>query len=184
MSPQRFKAKSTAEKTRRRTPRGRDRSKAGKPRIFQWTDQSGGMVEVGRRIELPPVTETKGKVPKNSRREGPLTTVRRAIQRWFGKGAKPTPQQHRLHLSPKGLSTGGISLRWIDIGEISVTDKVIEIFVVPVRQGRQGCTVMRYMQTTYTLEVPADRIMEIESAIRQSMVRWKPPLKGPFLIAK
>ena len=89
-----------------------------------------------------------------------------------------------LRLSPEGLSIGLTSLRWIDIGEISARHNVIEIFVVPVRQDPHRCNVMAHMKTTYSLEVPAGRMSEIESAIRQFMARWKMPLKGPFKIAK
>ena len=89
-----------------------------------------------------------------------------------------------LRLSPEGLSIGLISLRWIDIGEISARHNVIEIFVVLVRQDPHRCNVMVHMKTTYSLEVPAGRMSEIESAIRQFMARWKMPLKGPFKIAK
>ena len=64
------------------------------------------------------------------------------------------------------------------------TDNVIEIFVVPVRQNPHRCTVMRFMKKSYSLEVPAGRMSEIESAIRQFMARWKVRLKGPFNIAK
>ena len=99
-------------------------------------------------------------------------------------GGQRILRRHRLRLSPEGLSIGVISLRWIDIGEISARDNVIEIFVVPVRQGPHGCTVMRYMKKTYSLEVPAGRMSEIESAMRQFMARWKVPLKGPFYIQK
>ena len=89
-----------------------------------------------------------------------------------------------MRLSPEGLSISVIRFRRIDIGEVSARDKVIQIFVVPVRQGPHGCTVMRYMKTTYSLEVPAGRKSEIESAIRQFMARWKVPLKGKFNVAK
>jgi hypothetical protein len=99
-------------------------------------------------------------------------------------GGKRVLRRHRLRLSPEGLSIGGVSLRWIDIGEISARDNVIEIFVVPFRQDPHGCTVMRSMKTTYSLEVPAGRRLEIESAIRQFMARWKVPLKGPLRVLK
>ena len=98
-------------------------------------------------------------------------------------------RRHRLRLSPEGLSISvirfrWIDIRWIDIGEISARGNVIEIFVVPIRQGPHGYTVMRCMKKSYYLEVPAGRKSEIESAIRQFMARWKVPLKGKFTIAK
>ena len=61
-------------------------------------------------------------------------------------GGQKILRWRRLRLSPEGLSIGLISLRWIDIGEVSAKDNVIEIFVVPVRQGPHGCTVMRCMK--------------------------------------
>ena len=104
-------------------------------------------------------------------------------------GGQKILRRHRLSLSPEGLSISvirfrRIDIRWIDIGEVSARDNVIQIFVVPVRQGPHGCTVKRCMSKTYSLEVPAGRMSEIESAIRQFMARWKVPLKGPFNIAK
>ena len=99
-------------------------------------------------------------------------------------GGQKILRRHRLRLSPEGLSISVIRFRRIDIGEVSARDKVIQIFVVPVRQGPHGCTVMRCMCKTYSLEVPAGRMSEIESAIRQFMARWKVPLKGPFYIKK
>jgi len=99
-------------------------------------------------------------------------------------GDQRSMRRHRLRLSSDGLSIGGFSLRWIDIQEISSSDNVIEIFVVPVRQNPDGCTIMRHMKTTYSLEVPSGRMPEIKSAIRQFMKRWKPLLKGPFYVKK
>ena len=109
-------------------------------------------------------------------------------------GGQKILRRHRLRLSPEGLSISVIrfrwieirrvNIRWIDIGEISARGNVIEIFVVPIRQGPHGYTVMRCMNKSYYLEVPAGRKSEIESAIRQFMARWKVPLKGPFNIAK
>ena len=109
-------------------------------------------------------------------------------------GGQKILRRHRLRLSPEGLSISvirfrwidirRIDIRWIDIGEILARGNVIEIFVVPIRQGPHGYTVMRCMKRSYYLEVPAGRMSEIESAIRQFMARWKVPLKGPFNIAK
>lgn len=109
-------------------------------------------------------------------------------------GGQKILRRHRLRLSPEGLSISVIrfrwidirrvDIRWIDVGEISARGNVIEIFVVPIRQGPHGYTVMRCMKKSYYLEVPADRRSEIESAIRQFMARWKVPLKGKFNVAK
>ena len=134
-----------------------------KPKIFQWIDHSSGVVvvDIGRQFHgLPPKIQDED--------SGDQRSMRRL----------------RLRLSSDGLSIGGFSLRWIDIGEISSSDNVIEIFVVPVRQDPEGCTIMRHMKTTYSLQVPSGRMPEIESAIRQFMKRWKPRLKGPFNVMK
>lgn len=195
-----------------------------KPKIFQWTDRSSGLVDIGRRITLPPrprITlppkiQDEDNDPETTQRDGFLDGIGRTIRCWFGKhrksigavgeekddepcagdGSDPVGpdedsrlpampiRRHRLRLSSDGLSIGAFSLRWIDIGEISSSDNVIEIYVVPVRQNPDGCTIMRHMKTTYSLEVPSGRMPEIESAIRQFMKRWKPPLRGPFSVKK
>ena len=174
MTPRRIKANRSAATTRGLAPHRPDPAKVDKSRIFQWTGHSSGLVNVGLQITLPPRIPDKDKVTETMDPMGSNVT----------SGGQRILRRHRLRLSPEGLSIGVISLRWIDIGEISARDNVIEIFVVPVRQGPHGCTVMRYMKTTYSLEVPAGRKSEIESAIRQFMARWKVPLKGKFIVAK
>ena len=174
MPPRRIKVNQSDETTRHRLPTRADRAKLGRSRIFQWTGHSSGLVNIGLQITLPPRIPDKDKVTETMDPMGSNET----------SGGQRILRRHRLRLSPEGLSIGVISLRWIDIGEISARDNVIEIFEVPVRQGPHGCTVMRYMKTTYSLEVPAGRKSEIESAIRQFMARWKVPLKGPFYIKK
>ena len=215
MTPLRFKVNKSAKKTRHPLPTRADRAKADKPRIFQWTGHSSGLVDMGLLIKLPPRFPDKDNATESIRGDGYLNRKGMTIQRWFGKWTKPTGavgekddhepsaddlldsmgsdeisggqkilRRHRLRLSPEGLSISVIRFRRIDIGEVSARDKVIQIFVVPVRQGPNGCTVMRCMSKTYSLEVPAGRMSEIESAIRQFMARWKVPLKGKFTIAK
>ena len=151
--------KKSAKKTRHPLPARAGREKLGRSRIFQWTGYPSALVFEPGRIRLPPT-------------EGLIRLPPRILRR------------HRLRLSPEGLSIGVINLRWIDIGDIIASDNVIEIFVVPIRQGPHSYKVMRFMKTSCYLEVPAHRKSEIESAIRQFMARWKVPLKGKFTIAK
>ena len=151
--------KKSTKKTRYPLPARAGREKLGRSRIFQWTGYPSALVFEPGRIRLPPT-------------EGLIRLPPRILRR------------HRLRLSPEGLSIGVINLRWIDIGDIIASDNVIEIFVVPIRQGPHSYKVMRFMKTSCYLEVPAHRKSEIESAIRQFMARWKVPLKGKFTIAK
>jgi len=171
-----------------------------KPKIFKWTDHSVLLERGDGAITLPPKKQAESKFPETNQRNGLLDRTLLVFQRFLGKPKKVTGEEtvdpdtvsvelgdvrrHVLRLSPDGLSIDGHSFRWIDIGEISQMEHAIEIFVVPIKQGPTGYSVLKYMKTTYLLEVPARRVPEIESAIRQFMKRWKPLLKGPYSIAK
>ena len=174
-----------------------------KPQIFEWTDHSVGLVAVegvGSPITLPPKNKAEDKFAETKQRNGILDRVLCGYQRLLGKQKKQPGEetsdpekvsnglgdvrQHELLLGPDGLYIDGRCLRWIDISEISHKEHAIYIYVCPVRQGPDSYRVLKLMKTTYSLEVPAGQVPEIESAIRQFMKRWKPSLKGRCIVIK